>query len=219
MSSAFTITEIAAGAAILGGVNSMTGGGITNALGFGPDGSSSGTYGSGSNQVYDPYGPYRNQAAGQLNTLVNNPIGVMSDPGYQISLDQGIKTAERGAAAKGTLMSGNELSALQGVGQNTFGSYYNSKLANLMQLSGASQNPASAGQAATQAALANAQMANANANMFSAGIGGITGGLKSIYSSPASTYDAGNYNYGSYGNFGIGGVARDALGVPLVEDF
>lgn len=219
MSSAFTITEIAAGVAILGGANAMTGGAISNALGFGPDGSSSGMYGKGDNSVYDPYGPYRNDAAKDLNLLVNNPEQAMAEPGYQLSLDQGIKTAERAAASKGMLMSGNEQQALMGVGQNTFSSYYNSKLANLMQLSGASQNPAAAGTAQAQAALANAQIANAQMNQFNAGLGGITGGLKSIYSNPASSYDAGNYNYGSYGNFGTGGVARDALGVPLVEDF
>lgn len=193
MSSAFTITEIAAGVAILGGANAMTGGAISNALGFGPDGSSSGVYGSGDSTVYDPYGPYRNDAAKQLNTLVNNPTAAMGDAGYQGQLNAGIQATERAAASKGMLLSGNEQAALQTLGQNTFGSYYNAKLANLMQLSGASQNPAAAGQAATQAALANAQMQNASANMFNAGIGGITGGLKSIYGNPSgTTYDMNN---------------------------
>lgn len=179
--------------AIAGGVNSLTGGSITKALGFGPDGSSSGMYGTGKNKVYDPYGPYRNEAAGQLNQLVNNPAIAMSDPGYQLSLDQGIKTAERGAASKGMLMSGNEQQALMGIGQNTFSSYYNSKLANLMQLSGASQNPAAAGTAQAQAALANAQIANAQMGQFNAGLGGVSGALKGIYGmTQPTTYDMNN---------------------------
>lgn len=201
---------------IAGGVNSLTGGAITNALGFGPD--SPGGGGGGVNSAYDPYGPYRADAAKRLNDLMIDPSMALGDPGYASQLQQGMNTVNRGMAKTGQLQSGAEQVALQDLGQNTFGSYFNSKLANLMQLSGASQNPAAAGQAQNQANLYAAQIANANANMFTSGIGSIAGGIKSIYNTPTSNYDAGNYNYGSYGSFGTGGVARDALGVPLVED-
>lgn len=130
------------------GVNALTG----NPLGLGgSSGGGGGSSGGGSGQ-YDPYGQYRGQAATQLNTLMNNPSMAMSQPGYQQQLQQGMRTTQRGAAATGMLQSGAEQNALQNVGQNTFGSFYNSQLANLMQLSGASQSPAAAGMAQSQAA-------------------------------------------------------------------
>ena len=130
------------------GVNALTG----NPLGLGgSSGGGGGSSGGGSGQ-YDPYGQYRGQAATQLNTLMNNPSMAMSQPGYQQQLQQGMRTTQRGAAATGMLQSGAEQNALQNVGQNTFGSFYNSQLANLMQLSGATQSPAAAGMAQSQAA-------------------------------------------------------------------
>ena len=130
------------------GVNALTG----NPLGLGgSSGGGGGSSGGGSGQYY-PYGQYRGQAATQLNTLMNNPSMAMSQPGYQQQLQQGMRTTQRGAAATGMLQSGAEQNALQNVGQNTFGSFYNSQLANLMQLSGASQSPAAAGMAQQQAA-------------------------------------------------------------------
>ena len=122
-----------------------------NAL-FGGGSSGGGGGGGGGQGQYDPYGQYRGQAATQLNTLMNNPSMAMSQPGYQQQLQQGMRTTQRGAAATGMLQSGAEQNALQNVGQNTFSSYYNSQLANLMQLSGASQSPAAAGMAQQQAA-------------------------------------------------------------------
>lgn len=209
-----TVTASVVG--IAGGVNSLTGGAITNALGFGPDSPG----GGGVNSNYDPYGPYRADAAKQLNELMIDPSLALGQPGYASTLQQGMNTVNRGMAKTGQLQSGAEQAALMDLGQNTFGSYYNSKLATLMQLSGASQNPAAAAQAQTQANLANASINNANMNMFTSGLGGVSAGIKGIYNSMSNpTYDAGNYNYGSYGNFGTGGVARDSLGVPLVEDF
>lgn len=135
---------------IAAGVNSLTGGGITNALGMG--GSSGG--GGGGQGQFDPYGQYRGQAAQQLNSLMNNPSQALSQPGYQQTLQQGQQTVNRGMAATGQLQSGQEQAALQNLGQQTFGAYYNQQLANLMQLSGASQSPASAGFAQQQAASA-----------------------------------------------------------------
>ena len=125
------------------------GSGLNSLFGGGGGGGGGGSTSSG---TYDPYGQYRGQAASQLNTLMNNPSMAMSQPGYQQQLQQGMRTTQRGAAATGMLQSGAEQNALQNVGQNTFGSYYNQQLANLMQLSGASQSPAAAGMAQQQAA-------------------------------------------------------------------
>jgi hypothetical protein len=114
-----------------------------------------GAFGGGggtSSGQYDPYGQYRGQAATQLNTLMNNPSLAMSQPGYQQQLQQGTQASQAAAAASGTLQSGAQSAALQNLGQTTFSQYYNSQLANLMQLSGASQSPAAAGLAQQQAA-------------------------------------------------------------------
>lgn len=155
---------------IAAGVNALSGGAITNAFGGGGGGGGGGSTSSG---TYDPYGQYRGQAASQLNTLMNNPSLAMSQPGYQQQLQAGQEQSQRGAAATGMLQSGAEASALQSQGQNTFASYYNSQLANLMQLSGASQNPASA-------ALAQQQAATAAQNRMLQGTGTLTSGLSTL---------------------------------------
>jgi len=94
--------------------------------------------------TYDPYSPYRAQAATQLNTLVNNPSLAMSSPGYQAQLNAGMGAAESRAAATGQSQSGGELAQLNQLGQNTFSAYYNNMFNQLSQLSGASQSPATA---------------------------------------------------------------------------
>jgi hypothetical protein len=179
---------------IAAGVNSLSGGAITNAFGGGGGSSGGGSVNQG---TYDPYGQYRGQAASQLNTLMNNPSLAMSQPGYQQQLQQGQEQSQRGAAATGMLQSGAEASALQSQGQNTFASFYNSQLANLMQLSGASQNPAAA-------ALAQQQGATAAQNRMLQGTGTLTSGLSTLgglFSGSGSNLGGGLSNY--YGSSAI----------------
>jgi hypothetical protein len=162
---------------------------LGNPLGIG--GSGGGGGGSTSSGTYDPYGPYRGQAAAQLNNLVNNPSIAMSQPGYQQTLEQGMRASQRGAAATGQLQSGGEQAALQNIGQNTFGAYYNAQLANLMQLSGASQNPAAA-------ALSQQQAASLSQNRQLQGVGTALSGLTTlggIFKSSGSTGSSGT-DYG-----------------------
>ena len=154
---------VAAGAAVIGTANQMGA--------FGGGGGGGG--GGGSSGQYDPYGQYRGQAATQLNTLMNNPSMAMSQPGYQQQLQAGQEQSQRGAAATGMLQSGAEASALQSQGQNTFASYYNSQLANLMQLSGASQSPAAAGMAQSQAATLAQNRGYQNLNQMTSAIGAV----------------------------------------------
>lgn len=160
----------------LGAVASVVGigSGLNSMFGGSSGGSSSG--GSTSSGTYDPYGQYRGQAASQLNTLMNNPSLAMAQPGYQQQLQQGMEQSQRGAAATGMLQSGAEANALQQQGQNTFSSYYNAQLANLMQLSGASQSPAAAG-------LSQQQAANAAYGRQASSIGQITSGLGGLATS------------------------------------
>ena len=173
---------VSAGVAAVGLVNNMT----------------SGNTGPSSQSQSDPYGPYRGQAANQLNSLVNNPSQALSAPGFQQTLQQGQQTVNRGMAATGQLQSGAEQSALQSLGQNTFSSYYNAQLANLMQLSGASQNPASAALSQSQAATLAQNRTWQNVNQASSAIGGLfnTGGNSNL--------GGGALNY--YGSSAISGA-------------
>ena len=156
---------------------------------------------SGQTSATDPYAQYRPQAAQQLNTLMNNPSAALSQPGYQQQLQQGMQQAQRGAAATGQLQSGAEMNALQQQGQNTFGSYYNTLVGNLMQMSGASQNPAS-GQVAAQ------QIAASKQNMLNQNLGTVTSGLGSI----ASLYGGSNpTSFSTSGLQGYSGSASDYL--------
>ena len=157
---------VSAGVAAVGLVNSMTSGG-----GGGGGG------GGSTSQQYDPYSPYRDQSAQQLNSLMNNPSQAMAQPGYQQQLQQGIQQTNRGMAASGQLSSGQEQSALMSQGQNTFASYYNSQIANLMQLSGASASPAAAAQAQTQANLARSTIGTQNLSNMASGSGALIGGI------------------------------------------
>jgi len=176
------------------GVNALTG----NPLGLGGGGGGGGG-GSTSSGTYDPYGQYRGQAASQLNQLMNNPSLAMSQPGYQQQLQAGQEQSQRGAAATGMLQSGAEAAALQSQGQNTFASYYNSQLANLMQLSGASQSPAAAG-------LAQQQAATAAQNRMLQGAGTAMSGLSTLgglFNTPSSDPYGGNF--GSTSPYVMGG--------------
>ena len=196
---------------IAAGVNALSGGAITNAFGGGGGGG-----GSTSSGTYDPYGQYRGQAASQLNTLMNNPSLAMSQPGYQQQLQAGQEQSQRGAAATGMLQSGAEASALQSQGQNTFASYYNSQLANLMQLSGASQNPASAALAQQQAATAaQNRMLQGTGTLMSgmSTLGGLFNGTSSFGNSGMSSGMSGAYTgnvYDSSGNLSSSGNAAPA---------
>lgn len=176
--------------------------GVANQMGaFGSSGGGGGGGGgSTSSGTYDPYGQYRGQAATQLNTLINNPSTAMSQPGYQQSLQQGTRAAQRGAAASGQLQSGAEQMALQDVGQNTFGAYYNQQLANLMQLSGASQTPAAANFAQQQAASLAQTRGYQNINQLTSTIGA----FGNLFKGTGSTDSSGG-NYGSTSSYMMGG--------------
>lgn len=198
------VTAAVAGTAAA--VNSLSGGAITNAI-TGGGGNSGG--GSGSSGAADPFASSRGQYATQLNDLMANPNQAMSMPGYQASLQSGQQSTLAGLASTGQVQSGAQQSALQTVGQNTLSSAYNSQLANLMQLSGASQNPA-AGQ------LASSQINAARNAQFTSGLGQVAGiasnpTLQSYFGgSSGSTADTwnGTSNTGGWtgaGDFSLGG--------------
>lgn len=84
--------------------------------------------------VVDPfgYGP-RNQYASELSALRADPTRIESLPGYKA----GLNAVERKMASQGYLGSGNMMAALQQYG----GQAYDSEIARLAQLSGATQAP------------------------------------------------------------------------------
>lgn len=112
---------------------------------------------------YDPYGAIggRTSAANQLQQLMGDPSMVLSQPGYQLGMQQGASALTAGGAAKGMLQSGAQGAALQGFGQNYFSTAYNQLYNQLGTLSGATtQSPASATQAQYSGQLAQAQLQN-----------------------------------------------------------
>ena len=162
---------VSAGAAVIGVANSMGA--------FGGGGSGGG--GTANQGQIDPYGAIggRTDAANQLMNLVNNPSSALSSPGYQQTLQQGTKASNASAAATGTLQSGAQANALQSMGQNTFGAYYQQMLGNLGALSGAtSQSPSSAASVQNQSAVAsNNILQNQSATLL--GLGGYLSGQAS----------------------------------------
>lgn len=86
----------------------------------------------------DPFGPYREQYAQQLQALTADPAGQLSKtPGYQAGLD----AVQRSQAAQGFQGSGNMATALQKYG----GDIYNQQVTQLSGLAGATVNPGTAG--------------------------------------------------------------------------
>jgi hypothetical protein len=148
---------------------------------FGGGGSSSNPVPQTSSlSTYDPYSAYRGQAATNLNNLVNNPASAINTPGYQQTLQQGMRMSQAAGAATGTLQSGSQSAALQTLGQGTYNSFYNQLFNQYATLSGASQSPASATAMQNQSATANAALQNqinsqGQSNLL--GLGSIGAGL------------------------------------------
>jgi hypothetical protein len=176
---------------IAAGVNSLTGGGITSALGMGPNSTGSGAGGS-----YDPAGQYRQGWASQLNQLVNDPNKAMSMPGFQDQLALGQQSVTTGLAAQGLGQSGAEQIALNKLGQSTFQNYYNNMFNQLAGISGAVQNPA-------QASALQMQGNQIGQNMLFQGASTLTSGLGGLYNAFGSggnqTSDQNIAGYGSSG--------------------
>ena len=215
MSAGISLATAAAAVGVVGGTI-----GIANALGGGGGGGGGGA----APQAYDPYAQYRPQAAQDLQALMKDPSQARSQPGYQQQLQEGTRTAEAAAAASGKLQSGQESAALQSLGQGTFANYYQTMLANLAGLSGASQNPAQAQAAAANAALNQQQAAGIKQQMF-------MGGLQTLMSGATGLQKANNlspsYNLTQYGTPGMGtgsyfdtsGTSYDAMGNPVYSGY
>jgi hypothetical protein len=130
------------------GINSLTGGGITDALGFGGGGGSRG--GAAAQEAVDPFASYRGKLgemySGYLTGETETDITKM--PGYSQFqkgvLNPALEASKRSSAASGILQSGNEQIALQDVGQRGYYGFMTDYLNRLAQGSGAVNNPAQA---------------------------------------------------------------------------
>ena len=112
---------------------------------------------------YDPYGAIggRQQAATQLQSLMNDPSAALGMPGYQLGMGQGTAALQAQGAKSGMLQSGGQNAALQSFGQNYFGTAYNQLYSQLGTLSGATtQTPSSATQAQYSGQLQQSQLQN-----------------------------------------------------------
>lgn len=163
--------------------------GIYDTAGGDPAGGYAGIYDSGQSNV-----PVPQQTADGTDQAPLDITGqVLSTPGYQTQLDQGIKSIDRAAPLVGGMYSGRRMKALNDYGQQTFGTYYNNWLDRVGGVAG--QAPAIAqnvGQAGMQNAnnvgqllmtganaKAQGQMNSANAWTSAAGTGiGMFAGAK-----------------------------------------
>ena len=176
-----TMTAAIVGTAV--GVNSLTGGGVSKALGFGGSPSS-----SQAQNATDPFAPYRAGEAQQYNDAMQSggTMDLTKMPGYSQWMSGVFNPAQEGLksqmAASGMAGSGAELSALQTQGQQGYYGFMTDYMNRLAQGSGAINNPASGGSAFMN-------QGNMNANNSAAGLGMLATSLKGFAgtNSPVNT--------------------------------
>lgn len=168
--------QIGSAMQIAGGINSLTGGGITNALG-------GSKVVSQATNAADPMAPYRQNLAsmyaGALQPGAN--LDPTQMPGYSQFqsgvLDPALEASKRSSAASGMLRSGNEQIALQKIGQQGYSGFMTDYLNRLAAGSGVAQSPVYGYNAGSQAQTGIMQ-----------GMGGIGTGIAGIFGNkPAPT--------------------------------
>jgi hypothetical protein len=183
---------------IASGINSLTGGGVTDALGLG-GGTTSASGGNtstaaGAQAAADPFAQYGSNLGSLYAGALTSGSGVDPTklPGYSAYktgvLDPSLEASKRSAAASGQLYSGNESIALQKTGQQGYYGFMTDYLNRLAQGSGAVNNPA------TAAALG-VQQGNISSAGVMQGIGGIAQGLAGF----GNATQQANINYGATG--------------------
>jgi hypothetical protein len=85
----------------------------------------------------DPFAPYREGYAKQLQGLMTNPSSVTSLPGYKAGLDQAEQTLTRQSASQGLTGSGATAAALAQLGGTYETNFYNNQIQTLAGLAGA----------------------------------------------------------------------------------
>lgn len=217
MTFGITLTEVAATVAIAGGINSMSGGAITNAITGGKNVTGAPNTSPGQSTQADPYGQYRPGDSALLQKYYNDPSMINNDPGFQAQQNAGMQATQRGLAATGQSQSGNEQVALNNYGQSSFSNYRQQMIDNLMKSSGAGYSPAGGVQATTQQNQLQAGQFNNGTSAVASGLGG----LKSLFSGSTNTGGA-NSGYGTqstpvFGNSYLGGGSDTTFGLDNLD--
>jgi hypothetical protein len=174
--------------AIAAGINTLTGGAITDALGLGPSsgsGSVSAAASAEAARLNDPFRDYRSKLGELYSGALTTPdqYDITKMPGfsqYQSGiLAPALEASKRSAAASGMMRSGNEQIALEKTAQQGYYGFMTDYLNRLAQGSGATTLP-SQGSAVSQGNLAQAGQLNA--------FGGIAQGLSQIYNASGGGY-------------------------------
>ena len=179
--------SIAAVMSIVGGINSLSGGGVTKALGGGGGGSG---VSSDAQKAADPFAPYRGELATQYADALKPgaSINIKKMPGYSQFktgvMDPSLEATKRSMAASGQMQSGNEQTALLNKSQQGYYGFMQDYMNRLATGSGASQSPLGG---ATFGA--NIQSGQDQAAMQA--LGGITQGIAGLYKGSGVT------NYGT----------------------
>ena len=185
---------------IAAGVNALTGGGVTNALGITK--SSAGTGAGSATATANPMAPYQAQLAqmyaGYLQPGQNaNPQAMPGYTQYQTGVvNPAEQTAQRTAASAGMLYSGNEAQALQGVAQQGYSGFMNNYLSQLSGGAGAGFNPAAAAQLGVS-------QQNAQQQAVMQGLGAVSTGLSGLS--------------GQFGSGGISGYINSTFGRDAIQ--
>jgi hypothetical protein len=196
------ITTAASVIGIAGGINSLTGGGITKMLG----GGSSPTQ-QQAQQAVDPFASHRGELGDQYAAALKSggTTDITKMPGYSQFqsgvMDPALEASKRSAAASGMLQSGGEQVALQKTAQQGYYGFMTDYLNRLATGSGATAGPAAGGQAGLN-------QGDTNMQNWQAGLGGIgqgVAGLKGYFGSGGDGGGGSNYqsivNTGGQGNY------------------
>jgi hypothetical protein len=156
------------------GINALTGGGITDALGMGGDG------GASAQKAVDPFTSYRGKLGQMYSGYLTggDQTDITKMPGYSQFqkgvMNPALEASKRSSAASGMLRSGNEQIALQDIGQRGYYGFMTDYLNRLATGSGAGYAPAQGG-------LAGISQGNLQDQAFMQGLGGTAQALSQIY--------------------------------------
>ena len=193
MSAGITLAGLATGLTIAAGVNSLTGGGITKGLGFGPKdtpasatmpSSAGGNIDPGVQAAADPFSPYRADFAKQYAAAM--APGAKTDPtqraGYSQFqsgvLDPALQASQRAAAATGRLTSGAEAASLAKISTQGYSGFMTDYLNRLATGSGATSSPAGGAQLGYTAAQGQQQGVSEGFGALATTLKGLSGMFK-----------------------------------------
>jgi hypothetical protein len=208
-----TFATVATVVGIAGGINSLTGGGITKSLGLGPKdtpaspatsnspatpSSAGGAIDPKVQAAADPFAAYRPEFAQQYAAAM--APGAKTDPtqmpGYSQFqsgvLDPSMEATKRSMAASGQFGSGNEMAALQKQGSQGYYGFMTDYMNRLATGAGVSQGPAQGAQMGLGAANAQQQGVSQGFGAVATGLSGLSG----LFKGSGSTQN--NQNYNSY---------------------